>query len=246
MANAPYTPPPLDYESVPETGVRRLHDADAWRSRHWSRWGAVLGGVFTALGIGILLSTLGVALGFTAFDPRGGNNPADFGRGAAIWFAVQSIICVFIGSLVASRLAGTLRRSDGALNGLVTWGTMAVATLALFGSLASTAVTGAANAADAASRRDLRGAAQQFQQQLQPGRVEQAREGAMGTAWGAFGLTAITLLAGLAGGAAGALGRRRVRSEGVVRRETYVAPPEVVRDTRDIRDIRDEERRRVG
>ena len=103
-------------------------------------WGAIFAGTVIVMVVQMLLSMLGVGIGAVTIDPASGQSPTagTLGTGAAIWWVVASIVAVFLGALVASRLAGMPRRQDGVLHGLVTWG---FSTLVLFW-LVGSAVTG--------------------------------------------------------------------------------------------------------
>jgi len=107
-------------------------------------WGAVFGGAFSALGLWLLLYAFGMAVGLTSVDP---NNPGSL-RGSGIftgiWSAISPLIALFVGGLVAGRLAGVFARGFGALHGLVMWGLVSVAGAFMVAALISTAVTGAA------------------------------------------------------------------------------------------------------
>lgn len=99
-------------------------------------WGAIIAGVVITLVIQLALSILGLGIGASAVNPATEQNPgAGIGSGAAIWFAVTTLISLFAGGWVAGRLAGIPRATDSLLHGLLTWGT---ATLLLFYFLTST------------------------------------------------------------------------------------------------------------
>jgi hypothetical protein len=199
-----------DYEHMPETGVRKVLDAMEERDLQRIRWGAVIAGLFLAIGTQILLAMLGVAIGLSAADTPPGSL-GDVGLGAGIWMAIASLIALFLGGYAAARLGGAIRRSDGALAGLLTWATSLVLTLWLVGAAAGSA----AGMMDggrmvAPSLRNPIG-------NLQRGTAEAARSpGAEKGAWATFGGACLSLLAALGGGAAGAVGmpdseRRRRR-----------------------------------
>jgi hypothetical protein len=107
-------------------------------------WGAVFGGAFSALGLWLLLYAFGLAVGLSSVDP---NNPGSL-RGSGIftgiWGALAPLIALFIGGLVAGRLAGVFARGFGALHGLVMWGLVGVAGMFMVVAVVSSAVTGAA------------------------------------------------------------------------------------------------------
>lgn len=110
-------------------------------------WSAVAAGAVMALAIEVLLAMLGTGIGASAIDPMpGGDTPTAgaFGMGAAIWWAVSSLIALFAGGWVAGRLSGMSRPADGGLHGMLTWAVALLATLYLIGSAASSMLSGAA------------------------------------------------------------------------------------------------------
>ncbi|HEX8326792.1 MAG TPA: hypothetical protein VF629_04580 [Hymenobacter sp.] len=100
-------------------------------------WGAIFAGALLALVIQLALSLLGLGVGLGTIDPMEEQDPlSGVGIGAIIWWVVSSLISLYLGASVASRLAGIPRPTDGVLHGLLTW---AVVTLLTF-YLLSTAV----------------------------------------------------------------------------------------------------------
>src|SRR5262245_33254065 len=136
MSNAPQMPPPvspestaaapptepIDYERVPETGVRKVL-APELREVPRIRWGAVIAGLFFAIGTQLLLALLGVAVGLTAIEPGSATPFQGLGLGAGVWMAISSLISLFVGGFAASKLSGAIRRADGVLIGILTWAT---------------------------------------------------------------------------------------------------------------------------
>ncbi|HSP78745.1 MAG TPA: hypothetical protein VLQ93_09465 [Myxococcaceae bacterium] len=95
-------------------------------------WGAIFGGTFVALGVWVLLYTLGLAIGLSAIDQEesiGGMLTPGVGTG--LWTLITPIIALFVGGLVASRTAGIVDRSAGALHGAVLWGLTTVLAVVL-------------------------------------------------------------------------------------------------------------------
>lgn len=87
-------------------------------------WGAVLAGVALVLATHLLLSLLGVGVGFTTVDParQGGTpQPGALGIGAGIWWTLSYMIALVLGGYAAARLSGVVIRGNGVLHGLVTW-----------------------------------------------------------------------------------------------------------------------------
>lgn len=95
-------------------------------------WGAIFAGAVIALVTQLGLNLLGASIGFGAIDPATEANPfSGLGLGTGIWLAVSSIIALFLGGFVASHLADVLRRLDGILHGVVTWGLVTLLTFYL-------------------------------------------------------------------------------------------------------------------
>src|SRR5215210_8010857 len=97
-------------------------------------WGAIIAGLIVALVTQIVLTMLGVAIGAASIDPMQEQRPLEgLGTGAAIWWVVSSLISLFLGGCVAGRLAGVPRKGDGALHGVIMWGTATLITFLLVG-----------------------------------------------------------------------------------------------------------------
>ncbi len=96
-------------------------------------WGAIIAGLIVSLVCQILLTMLGVAIGAATIDPLSEQRPMEgIGTGAAVWWLVSGLISLFLGACVAGRLAGVPRRGDGALHGVIMWGTATLITILLF------------------------------------------------------------------------------------------------------------------
>ncbi len=91
---------------------------------HRVSWGAIFAGAFVGISLQILFTALGLGIGLGVVQPSAGSSAVSsgLGIGAAIWWIVTGIISLFVGGWAAGRLAGTTRRLDGGLHGLVTWG----------------------------------------------------------------------------------------------------------------------------
>jgi hypothetical protein len=97
-------------------------------------WGAIIAGLIVALVTQILLTMLGVAIGASTVNPLQEQSPLEgLGTGAAIWWVASSLISLFLGGSVAGRLAGVPRKGDGALHGIIMWGTATLITFLLVG-----------------------------------------------------------------------------------------------------------------
>jgi hypothetical protein len=85
-------------------------------------WSAIFGGTFFALGVMLILSFFGVAVG-----------AALSGAGARVWAGIWSLVTMFVGFLaggyLAARASGSISKPDGRMHGLVVW---ALGSIALF------------------------------------------------------------------------------------------------------------------
>lgn len=85
-------------------------------------WSAVFAGVLVAIVTQMLLTLLGLGIGFGTIDAVDEQNPtAGLGIGSAIWYIVSSLLSLFVGGWVAGRLASTPRLFDGVIHGVLTW-----------------------------------------------------------------------------------------------------------------------------
>ncbi|HEX8698132.1 MAG TPA: hypothetical protein VF815_04800, partial [Myxococcaceae bacterium] len=96
-------------------------------------WGAIFGGTFVALGVWVLLYSLGLALGLSSVDPADPGSAKAAGIGTGIWSLIAPLIALFVGGLVASRTAGVMDKMGGALHGAVLWGLTTLAGVIVMG-----------------------------------------------------------------------------------------------------------------
>ena len=83
-------------------------------------WGGIWGGVLVAIGLLVLLSVLGVAIGVTAVDP--GDTQADtVGAGIGLWGGVSLLIALFVGGMVSTRIGAIFDRTTGFFEGALVW-----------------------------------------------------------------------------------------------------------------------------
>jgi hypothetical protein len=157
-------------------------------------WGAVFGGTFVALGIWILLHTLGLAAGLTAIDPESPGSLRGVAIGAGIWSIVAPLIALFAGGWVTSRTAGVIDRTTGALHGAVMWGLTTVAGALLVGMALASVIAAGAHL----GRRALRVAA--------PAAPSLSFDRVL---WGIFFAVLLGLISAVAGGLVGVSRRQR-------------------------------------
>lgn len=108
-------------------------------------WAAVFAGVILAMVVQLSLSLLGAGIGMSTVDPVQRETPgaAAFGLGAGIWWALSSLIALFIGGWVAAHLAGIPRKVDGVLHGLITFGLSTLIVFYLLGTAVGSLIGGA-------------------------------------------------------------------------------------------------------
>jgi hypothetical protein len=98
-------------------------------------WGGIWGGVIAALGVLMLLSAIGLAVGVSAADP-GTSGAALLGTGAAIWAAAALLVALFIGGMVATRIGATYDPGTGFWEGFLVW----TVSVLLMGTLAASGI----------------------------------------------------------------------------------------------------------
>ena len=136
-------------------------DASAFSLRRMS-WGSVFAGMVIAVVVQLVLSLLGAGIGLSTIDPLRYNGSPDagtFGIGAAIWWAITSIVALFAGGWVAGHLAGSTEKTDGMLHGLLAWGLATIVTVYLLASAIGSVISGGASVVGTAARVTATGAA---------------------------------------------------------------------------------------
>ena len=120
------------------------------------RWSAVLGGAALALGIWITLQVLGLGIGLASVETDDAGTLERAGIGTGIWSLIAPLIAMFLGGLLAGRLAATRERKVGAMHGSVVWAiALAIGLwtmMSLVSGLAGTAVRATTAAVGGAAR----------------------------------------------------------------------------------------------
>ena len=123
-----------------EPGLRTYEDTTPVRR---TAWGAVIAGALVALMTTLVLSLLFSGIGLQSINPAAEQNPlAGLGTGGIIALIVTNLVALFLGGWVAGKLAGTPRRSDALLHGVLTWGALTLATIFLLNSAVGSLVGG--------------------------------------------------------------------------------------------------------
>src|SRR5690606_36806013 len=79
-------------------------------------WGGVWAGVLTVMGMLLILSMLGLAIGVSAVDPSD-TQASTIGTAAAIWSTLSLLIALFVGGMAATRLGMVLDKAVRAFEG---------------------------------------------------------------------------------------------------------------------------------
>lgn len=82
-------------------------------------WGGIWAGVLVVLGTLLVLSTLGLAIGFSA-DARD-VDPQKIGTGATIWSRVSLLIALFLGGAAGTRMSMVWDRPTALAQGMLVW-----------------------------------------------------------------------------------------------------------------------------
>lgn len=110
--------------SVPYSEVQR-GVASATTIQQGSRiaWGGVWSGLLVAVGVFLLLTVLGLAVGVSAadVDPGQDGNARGLGIGAAVWSGLTLLVALFVGGMVATRTGMVYDRATGMIEGVLVW-----------------------------------------------------------------------------------------------------------------------------
>lgn len=130
---------PLDVRDEPVTTVNEhvVRRGPPMYGTRWSgiyrdrvSWGAIWGGLLTALGLFLLLSLLATAIGITTVQ-QGNVDPENVGRVAGVVSAVLGLLAFFVGGFIAGRGGGIVGQDAGAVNGFLVWALALVVVLVL-------------------------------------------------------------------------------------------------------------------
>jgi hypothetical protein len=109
------------------------------------RWGGVMSGLFIAIGVLMVMSALGLAIGVTALgDPREatGDTASGLGIGAGIWAFITLLIALFLGGLVSTKVTDRPDRPGAVMHGALVWVLFFLFTIWMIGSGISLGLSG--------------------------------------------------------------------------------------------------------
>jgi putative membrane protein (TIGR04086 family) len=112
------------YRTDPAGRRASTYDVDRRSGPQLVRWGAVFAGAVVALGLLALLSILWFALAF-------GSELAGVRDNLQWYVGISSIVCLFIGGILAGWLSGVRGWGAGTINGLTMWALLLIATFSV-------------------------------------------------------------------------------------------------------------------
>jgi hypothetical protein len=86
-------------------------------------WGGVWSGFLIGIGLLLLFSALGLAIGISTIGVAPGEelNARGLGVGAVIWSSLSILVALFIGGIVSTRVGGIFDRTAGMIQGALVW-----------------------------------------------------------------------------------------------------------------------------
>ncbi len=107
----------------------------AWKEPHRLSLAGIFVGAFTALALGLLFISLGVAAGIVNISAAGPAAAAHGWVGGGVWVLVSIFVASYIGAAVGVKGSALTYRRDGGLQGMVTWALSFLFTMVLLGSI---------------------------------------------------------------------------------------------------------------
>jgi len=183
------------------------------------RWSAVFGGATVAVALWVLLQVLGMGAGLTALDLDDAGSVRNVGIGTSVWTLIAPLISLFVGGIVAGRLATSRDGRNGAMHGFLVWALASIA-----GLLATVSMIGMLTAGSNMPTRGVLSDDIRVHPSLRSTELQQATDRAGTILLGSGVSLLLGLGAAVGGGALGTRsttnGRRRHRTQ-----EVPVVPP---------------------
>jgi MFS family permease len=111
------------------------------------RWTAVFAGAVVAIALWVVLQLIGMGAGLAAVDLDDSGSLRNVGVGTTVWSVLAPLIALFVGGLVAGRLATTFDHKVAVGHGVVTWAIASLAGVIAVAWLVSAIAHGAVNLA---------------------------------------------------------------------------------------------------
>lgn len=109
-------------------------------------WNGIWTGYMVFAGVGILLFSFVLGVGFSSLDPLAASSWRSVGGGTMAWSVVALLIATFVGAWVAGRTPRTTRQ-HGMMRGVTLWGLILLTCLLMIGWVGGTAMTAASSVA---------------------------------------------------------------------------------------------------
>ncbi|MDX2111862.1 MAG: hypothetical protein SFY80_16660 [Verrucomicrobiota bacterium] len=120
----------MNYESSIPSSAATVNSPSVRRFMPSLCWSSIIGGTVAAIGFHLLLTALGVGAGLATFTPMTDANPiTNFSIGAAIIWAVCSLISLAFGGFIAGRFSHSLH--SGFAHGILVWSLTLIISLLL-------------------------------------------------------------------------------------------------------------------
>ena len=108
------------------------------------RWTSVFAGAAVAVALWVVLQLIGMGAGLAAVDLDDSGSLRNVGMGTTVWSVIAPLVAMFVGGLVAGRLATTYDQKVGAAHGFVAWAIASLAGVIAVAWLVSSIAQGAA------------------------------------------------------------------------------------------------------
>ncbi|MGE0548495.1 MAG: hypothetical protein AB7O24_29885 [Kofleriaceae bacterium] len=128
-------------EVIATTGV--ITDAERSPIASPIGWSSIFAGTAVAVGVWFVLHVFGVGVGMTAINPDDSSSLRGVGIGVGVWSLLAPIIGLFIGGLVAGRVAPTINTLNAVIHAGVVWALSALAALTCVAMIVSMMARGA-------------------------------------------------------------------------------------------------------
>jgi hypothetical protein len=92
-------------------------------------WSTIFAAAVVAAAVWLVLHLFGVGVGLTAIDTDDPSSLRGVGIGTGVWSLIAPIIALFIGGLVAGRVAPTINTLNAVIHGAVVWGLTVIASI---------------------------------------------------------------------------------------------------------------------
>jgi hypothetical protein len=141
-------------------------------------WGGIIAGAIATIAFGLILVSLGAAIGLTAMNPARGEwgfNSTTGGVATGIWSLCSIVIATFLGAFVASKCSAVDEKNEGGFQGLFVWALALLLMLAWAGWMATRAAETGTQAVGAAAQAAGQ-VAGQLAGQVAPGQLQNLQQ----------------------------------------------------------------------